>query len=496
MKNARKYFLLVLLTTLGLSNCKYNPTEVDIEEETLPSDMDFSKFYVIGDQFASGYMDGAVYRNGQQFSFPRLVATKIDSVLGESNFVQPEVTSKNGYNLENPISNDGILGRFELEYPSSKYIYPFRNPVKGEEVLASVFPLEDVRDFSFPGLHTYNASDRDQLVGNLFYDRAFNQPISPLDQLIDNNPGVVLVSFGMENLISYSYNGASGDENPLLATISAADLQLPQDYETTLTNVVDRILSETSADVLITNLYNPLSAPFFQEMDWAFEVDIYPSSYIGNLIGFYNEFNTNVFNYNQIENDLPIADRRKIIDFDVMDWPLVEPRNRARVIRDEYTPTVFLNDGTEIPNIRMLIDGELIPYRLVNQISTETSFAGETPLEDNEALVKREIEIIENRLLEYNNTITNLVNGNDRIKLVDIKSLIEAIEEEEYTVEGVTYTMGFDRYSIFSADGYSLNPRGNAVIAKEIILTINREYGTNLRSINPNDYRGVSYDID
>ena len=112
---------------------------------------------------------------------------------------------------------------------------------------------------------------------------------------------------------------------------------------------------------------------------------------------------------------------------------------------------------------------------------------------DEMVLVEQEIEIIDQRREAFNQIIETIAAGSDRIMVADIASVVEQVANEEYNLEGVGYSAKFDRYGIFSADGYSFNPRGNALIARTITRQINEYYGSSIPLINPNVYRGTSF---
>lgn len=485
MKTLTKKYIILLFLAMG---CAYDPASPLDDGNELPTSADFTRFFVMGDKFASGFMDGTLYNGGQQYSYPSLLAQVLDSVNGEPTFQQALVSSERGMNAE--LSNEG---KFYLEYPSSNYIYTYRNTEAAGSYSQASVSLQSLRDFSFPGLTVFNVDDASSLNGNIYYERVFTQNESPLAQLTANDPGVVLVSFGMDALYRYALAGASGSENEALADLGETDLLLPADFEQSLSTIITSILDNTEADVVLTNLYDPLLSPFFTTINTSLETEIYPSSYVSDLIGYYADFNTNVFTYNQIENDLPREQRRTTIDYDIENWPLVSPEFRARVIRDEYTPVVYLNDGTEIPNIRRLNEDEYVLYHVVKDISPGSDFSSRIPMTDEMVLVEQEIEIIDQRREAFNQIIETIAAGSDRIMVADIASVVEQVANEEYNLEGVGYSAKFDRYGIFSADGYSFNPRGNALIARTITRQINEYYGSSIPLINPNVYRGTSF---
>ena len=63
---------------------------------------DFTKFSVMGGSFEAGFMDGALYTNGQKNSLAAMVATQINYTRSADDqatytFNQPDINSENGY---------------------------------------------------------------------------------------------------------------------------------------------------------------------------------------------------------------------------------------------------------------------------------------------------------------------------------------------------------------------------------------------------------------
>ncbi len=80
--------------------------------------------------------------------------------------------------------------------------------------------------------------------------------------------------------------------------------------------------------------------------------------------------------------------------------------------------------------------------------------------------------------------------------MLDVEELISALYSEEIQVEGVFYNAGFSRESLFSSDGLFLNPKGNALIAQNLVELLNSQYNVHLKPIDVNNYPGLKFDQD
>src|SRR5688572_14620135 len=73
-----------------------NP-KLDIPEPSA-GNADFTKFIAIGDNYLSGYQDGALYKKGQEKSIPALLAEQF-ALVGCGPFSQPMMPDEKGLGL-------------------------------------------------------------------------------------------------------------------------------------------------------------------------------------------------------------------------------------------------------------------------------------------------------------------------------------------------------------------------------------------------------------
>ena len=94
----KKINLLYIVPLLLLAACKPN-----IDEFT-PSkgNADFSRFIAVGDSWTAGYADGALYKSGQENSFPNILAGQF-SFAGGGSFKQPLMVDDYGFGLSTGV---------------------------------------------------------------------------------------------------------------------------------------------------------------------------------------------------------------------------------------------------------------------------------------------------------------------------------------------------------------------------------------------------------
>jgi hypothetical protein len=105
MKNIKvvPYILAVLLVTACHQEVITPPDPPAPSGE--PGSADFTKFVSIGNSLTAGFQAGALYTDGQQNSFPAIMAKQFALVSDNDNFDQPDINSVNGYNSS--FSNPG-----------------------------------------------------------------------------------------------------------------------------------------------------------------------------------------------------------------------------------------------------------------------------------------------------------------------------------------------------------------------------------------------------
>src|SRR6187402_2358325 len=98
-----KNFKWLLLASLSFVACDSNDDEGAVVEEPITSgSATFSKYVALGDSFAAGYSDGALFKTGQENSYVNILAQQFIPVGG--------VAATNPFMLDNlgGFSNGGV----------------------------------------------------------------------------------------------------------------------------------------------------------------------------------------------------------------------------------------------------------------------------------------------------------------------------------------------------------------------------------------------------
>ena len=77
-----KNFKWVVLVSLTFMACTNDDTDTTGEAPVTSGTADFSKYVALGDSFAAGFSDGALFKKGQENSYPNLLAQQFAAAGG------------------------------------------------------------------------------------------------------------------------------------------------------------------------------------------------------------------------------------------------------------------------------------------------------------------------------------------------------------------------------------------------------------------------------
>src|ERR1041385_2058414 len=208
---SRNFLALLFLGTVFLSACK---PDLDVP---VPSwgNANFGEAIAIGDNFLSGYQDGALYRKGQRLSIPALLTRQFGFAAG-SDLGEPLLQDDYGLGI-NPKPWEGIyLSKKVLGYRTDcegeTGLYPLSSGISQTSADAYLQPVhETLNNFSTPFLKIadmFNPQTGTQ-TGNIFYHRFASNPgvSTVLSDAEASIPTFFTLWTGMEDIYDYARNG-------------------------------------------------------------------------------------------------------------------------------------------------------------------------------------------------------------------------------------------------------------------------------------------------
>lgn len=499
-----------------------NPLITDPDPTGTPGNADFTKYVAIGNSITAGYMDGALYDDGQANAFPNLLATQFQiSGVGGGEFNQPNINSVQGFNtlLSNPDPETGeILGRLELDLSIPGPV-PSIASQADLAAFATQYSGPAINNFGAPGIvlgqlltPATGGPDVDTNPAyNPYYFRFASNPSQDgmtgstiIGDAIAAQPTFFTLWIGSNDLLGYALSGATNE------TIFTSTGDFDFQYNSTL----DLLLSSTAANGVVITLppitalpvfravpYNPvpLDAATAETLNAAFQgFNDALEGLLGILQITENEKNRRTVTYEAGNNPLLIFDE------DLEDLgPKFDILLAASAISAEQRAALqpFQQARPAVPTDLVLLTALPEVGADLNPAAPGTALNGiSVPFADEYILTSGEKSDIDQRWDDFNKTIKAAMDSNsDRVALYDINAIdgvfwdllgiSDGVPGAE--IDGFNYQPDFTPNGLFSTDAVHPNPKGHAVIANEIIAVINTSFNASIPKIDIVPFRTV-----
>ena len=430
---------------------------------------DFSKYVALGDSFAAGFSDNALFAEGQKNSYPNIIATQF-ALVGGGEFVTPFMADNIG-----GFSSGGVQ---IPQFGPRLFLAPGNVPtpvsgVSGTDISTKL--TGSFNNFGIPGAKSVHLdfAGYGSSAGNPYFARMASNPMATVvDDALAGSPTFFSLWIGGNDVLGYATSGGVST-NPITPTATF----------NTVYNALIAKLTAGGRKGVVANLPYVNTLPYFTTVPYnPVPLD---ATTAGMLNSGYTAYNNGLL-FAQ-SNGLITADEvaRRTISFSA------STSNKV-VIVDEYLTDLT---GYGIPSYRQATNEDLV-------VLPARSFIGTTvggnplqingvsvPLADNWVLTKNEIAEIKAATDEYNNTIQSAATAND-LAFVDAKSVMDRLNSSTGIVaNNYTMTATYVTGGTFSLDGVHPSPRGYALIANEFLKAINTAYGSNFKGVNVGTYR-------
>jgi lysophospholipase L1-like esterase len=444
----KKIYILGLMAAL-FASCKPN---LKPEKPSAGHDVDFSRYVAVGNSLTAGYADGSLYRTGQQNSYPAILAEQL-KLVGGGEFRQPLLPGDYGYPNPRMVLSmyrgycdtaatltprpfTGALDTIGSSINQYKESGPFNN---------TGIPGIRVIDYLFPGYANYNPYAKRMFVA---------VGSRPIDEVVLAQPSFFTLWVGANDVLGYATAG--GDQAPQNAA-GTTNITNPIIFDIAYDSVLTR-LKRNGAQGVCINIPDITSIPFFTTIK------------ANGLVLSKNDANLLNNAYNAL----------------------------AGFIRFEAGNNYFIIEDTTIPTkFRHIKDGEYILLADNSgtiSLSDSIKCAGwgtKKPIPGRYVLTADEVSKIKSATSTFNAVIATHA-AKENLAVVDMYSYMGSLQSG-ITYNGVTFTPQFVSGGAFSLDGVHLTPRGYALVANQIIMTINSKYGATIPLVDVNKYRGIQF---
>ncbi|WP_435254007.1 G-D-S-L family lipolytic protein [Tenacibaculum sp. A30] len=537
MKNTIKYTFLSALF-LGFAACDVDNTLPEIKEEAEAENnialsagsVDFSSYIAVGGSFTAGYTDGALFKIGQQNSFPNILASKF-AMVGGGDFNQPLMEDNIG-GMIHPVTGDVVLDpRYYFDAttglptgldktPTTIAGYPATNAAS-----FSNYGIPGVKSFHFlaPGYGSPAGLQVEPATANPYFVRMSPTQSTLLAEIASKQPTFFTLSeMGGNDVLDYAVaGGAAGEITPQAV------------FEQVFGAIINTLAPTSDAKGVVANLPYITTLPHFTTVpyapldpsneEFAAQIDL-----LNNVYGAINQVyaaagepeRSIVFSKTAaspvVIEDENATDLEQYIIGGLQASPSFVPFVQSLGLPEAAAPLVAQLLGKQYGKARSATEndllvlpssgiigtvntaaaadliaqsGGLLPASLAGQFSAE----GITlPLSDKWVLTPEEQAEIKTATDGYNTTIKAMAEAKG-LAFVDLKALLEkasttGLEFGDYNLNTSLATGG-----LVSLDGIHLTARGYALMANQMLLAIDEAYGSNFEVAKDGLAKAVDY---
>lgn len=479
---------------------------------------DFTRYVALGNSLTAGYMNNALYKSGQEYSYANILAHKMLEA-GAADFKTPFMPDDIG-----GFSNLGVSGKMILAIdPETGAMGPVTLDAVSPFTPASGGPFGNM---GIPGAKSYhlvvpgygNPAGIPTGTANPYFARFASSPTtSVLADAAAQNPTFFTLWIGNNDVLYYATSGGIGVNqlgNIDASTYGTNDISDPSVVAGSIQIILEKLRNEKGARGAIANIPSVTDIPFFTTVPTQpFTVNNLGADNINALATLYAPLNAALdmigASDRKITFSTETANGAVIIDEDLsnlstqLTGALVQlglDQTTAFLLGNTFGQARQTNEGdlilftaqTVLGNLNMERMQQLMQAGVPQEMAAQLSLDGVTnPLEDQWVLIPSEINAITTATNAYNATIAQLAEQYD-MAFIDANAAMKQLSSESGIVYfGNTYTTTYVSGGAFSLDGIHLSAKGYAIVANFFIDAINTKYGSTLRNVNPNNYPGV-----
>lgn len=477
-----KNFKWLLLLSLSITACSSDDDKGDEAIVITSGSADFSNYVALGDSFAAGYSDNALFKAGQENSYPNILSQQF-ALAGGGTFTSPFMADDLG---------GFSMGGVQIpQFPTRLYFNAATSsPMNVAGISGTVITdhvAGPINNLGVPGAKSFHLLAPGYGAANPYFGRfASAADASVLGDAVAQSPTFFSLWIGGNDVLGYATSGGSGvnqtgNLNP--ATYGSSDITDPNVFAATYSQLVTK-LTENGAKGVVANLPYVSSLPFFTTVPYnPVPLDANTAALLNGANGFgqYNagiQYVKSLGLINQAEAD------RRTISFHA-------GAGNAVVMTDSYLTNLT---ALGIPSYRQATaeDYIVLPARAFIGTTVGGNAAQvngvSVPLADNWVLSKEEVAEVKVATDAYNATIEALANEKG-LAFVDTKTVMTQLTNGGILNDSFTLTSTYVTGGTFSLDGVHPSPRGYAFIANLFVDAINAKYGSNMQGVNLGDYR-------
>ncbi|WP_395056953.1 SGNH/GDSL hydrolase family protein [Flavobacterium sp.] len=474
MKKNIKWLLLASLSFVACNKSDDTVTEAPVTAGSA----DFSKYVALGDSFAAGYSDGALFKKGQQNSYPNILAVQFSQVGGGA-FNTPFCGDDNKGGLL--FSGTTIQGT-RLYFNGAAPV-PVAGPVVTEVLnhLSGTF-----NNLGVPGAKSYhllaagygNAMGVPAGLASPYFSRfSSSASTTVLADALSQNPTFFSLWIGGNDVLGYATGGGvTTTESPSTGNNITSNATFDGAY-----NALATQLAAGGKKGVVANLPYVSSLPYFTRVPY--NPVTLNAAQVAQLNSGFATYNGGLtYAVANLGLSQAEADRRKVV--------FVVGKNPV-IIVDNYLTNLT---GYSIPSYRPATTADLLVLPASSFIGTlvggnPAAINGvSVPLADKWVLSKDEAAEIKVATDHYNETIASAAAANG-LAFVDAKAIMDQLVNGGVRFGNYHMSATYVTGGAFSLDGVHPGARGYALIANKFAEAINAKYGSTLKAVDLGNYQ-------
>jgi hypothetical protein len=462
-----KKIIFFVLSLALLSACKQKIDEFNADKGSA----DFTKYVSIGNSLTAGYADGALYKSGQENSYPSILAKQFTTVGGGA-FIQPLIETEDGIGIN--------------QTPLGMYLTP--------KMVLKILQDNDCSGTPVPGSYSLKPDLLTHTPDQAAYAAIlFARPLASGPYNNMGVPGAKLQHIfypGFGALNPFFGRFASGATASVLGDAAA---QQPTFFSLWIGNndVLLSALAGTSAFITPVDTFN-VYYPLAVQMMMASGKN--PKGILATIpdvtsVPFFTTISKKI-PYNGVVLDSTEAAGLNQLYYLTGHSEIVwHAGANPFVIQREDGTWVQMGPGDlfllTLPTDSLKCRGMGIADTTVHPIPKPYPIPGKYVLDANEQAA------LQNAVNAYNVKIKETA-ASYGMALADMNKELNNFASG-MTFDGIKLNTTFVTGGLFSTDGIHLNPRGYAAVANIFIQAINAKYGSTIPQVSITDYKGLIF---
>lgn len=500
MKNI--YKIVIASAFLALVACETDFDNKITDEGFYDSgSADVSAFVAVGNSLTAGYADNALYKTGQENSFPNILASRF-AFAGGGEFKQPMMADNYGGLLlqGNVIAAPRMVLSFDNEGNAAPTVLDKTPTTEVTKHLSGTF-----NNLGVPGAKSFHlaAPGYGNVAGvatghaNPYYARfASSDNATVIQDAMAVNATFFSLWIGNNDILGYATSGGVGVDqvgNMDPSTYGGNDITDPMVFADVYSQLLEG-LTANGAKGVVTNIPDVTTIPYFTTVPYnPVPMDEATAAMVNANFELYNT---------QI---LPLLVGAGIIDAEEAALRTVNftaGQNAPIIVDTDLTDltAILISQGVDpvtanlVGQLRqansedlLLLPSSSVIGTLADPSNPMSIIGVAVPLSDELVLTKKEQARVYAAMTSYNATIQALANQHE-LAFVDANALLRQLAEGGLAYDAGMLTSAYVTGGAFSLDGVHPTARGYAFIANEMVKAIKTTYGANLPMVNIGEY--------